>query len=322
MKNFYGRMVNPASRENVTIDEGIQQWQNYNAARNLSEHSIRFYEDCTGIFKDFHDGGQLCSTITEPLILEYIAYLRKRKIKDTSVNSYMRGIRAMCYYFMKMGYTEPFPIVLTKAVKEIKPTYTDHELKILLEKPDIKKVTFVEYRNWVLVNYLLATGNREATVCNLKIRDIDFDSDTIHLTRTKNRREQLIPMSRTLRSVLKEYLKYREGEMDDWLFCTVNGERMTENTLKLAINKYNKKRGVQKTSVHLFRHTFAKKWVLNGGDPFRLQKILGHSSMDVVREYVDMFGADLQRDFDSFNALEEFSGGGKKSAPISMKKRR
>lgn len=322
MKKFYGRMVNPENHTaSVTINEGIRQWQNYNTARNLSAHSIRFYEDCVGIFRDFYDCEQLCSTITEQVIFDYIAWLRKRDVRDTTVNSYMRAVRAMCYYFMKLGYTAPFPITLAKAAKEIKETYTDYELEILLKKPDIKTVTFAEYRNWVAVNYLLATGNRESTVCNLKIRDIDFDSDTIHLTRTKNRREQLIPMSRTLRDVLKEYLKYREGEPDDWLFCNVNGERLSENGLKLAINKYNKKRGVQKTSVHLFRHTFAKKWILNGGDVFRLQKLLGHSSMDIVREYVNMFGDDLRRDFDSFNPLEEF-GSKKKTAPISMKKRK
>jgi integrase/recombinase XerD len=67
------------------------------------------------------------------------------------------------------------------------------------------------------------------------------------------------------------------------------------------------RRGVEKTSIHLFRHTFSKKWIKNGGDIFRLQKILGHSSMKVVREYVNMFNDDLKDNFDRFNPLEEFS---------------
>jgi len=54
----------------------------------------------------------------------------------------------------------------------------------------------------------------------------------------------------------------------------------------------------------LFRHTFAKKWILNKGDPFRLKTILGHSTMDMVNEYVAIFGKDLQRDFDIFNPLD------------------
>jgi len=61
---------------------------------------------------------------------------------------------------------------------------------------------------------------------------------------------------------------------------------------------------VQKTSVHLFRHTFAKKWILSGGDIFRLQKLLGHSSLEIVKEYVNIFGADLKAQYDTFNPLE------------------
>jgi integrase/recombinase XerD len=155
-----------------------------------------------------------------------------------------------------------------------------------------------------MINYLMATGNREATVCDLKIKDVNFDDDVIILRRTKNGREQIIPMSKAIRAILKEYLKYRKGTAEDFLFCNVNGERLTEAGMRIAIRKYNHKRGVMKTSVHLFRHTFAKKWILNGGDVFRLQKILGHSSMEIVREYVNMFGDDLKRDFDSFNPLD------------------
>ncbi|MCR3761907.1 site-specific integrase, partial [Clostridium felsineum] len=52
-------------------------------------------------------------------------------------------------------------------------------------------------------------------------------------------------------------------------------------------------------------HTFAKKWILSGGDIFRLQKILSHSTLDMVRVYVDMFTSDLQKDFSTFNPLDQ-----------------
>jgi len=52
------------------------------------------------------------------------------------------------------------------------------------------------------------------------------------------------------------------------------------------------------------------------GDIFRLQKLLGHKSMEIVKEYVNMFNADLQKDFNEFNPLEKFS---KINKTISMK---
>ncbi|MFW6015548.1 MAG: tyrosine-type recombinase/integrase [bacterium] len=96
---------------------------------------------------------------------------------------------------MKFDYLDSFKVDLVKEKKKIKVTYTDAEIRILLKKPNLKKCLFAEYRNWVVINYLLATGNRVGSIVNLKIKDVDFDSGYIHLKFIKNRREQVIPLS-------------------------------------------------------------------------------------------------------------------------------
>jgi len=215
---------------------------------------------------------------------------------------------------MEMGYMPKFNIRLMKCDKEIKEAYTTEELEMLLKKPDIKKVGFAEYRNWVIVNYLLGTGNRLRTLVNLKWADVDFQNDLIRLTAVKNRKQQMIPLSSTLKTILKEYRLYRKGDTDDYVFCSQYGEQMHKAGAETAIRRYNNQRGVTKRSIHLFRHTFAKLWILNGGDIFRLQKILGHSSLDIVKEYVNMFSADLQQNFDEFNPLENIKVNQKKTS--------
>lgn len=62
--------------------------------------------------------------------------------------------------------------------------------------------------------------------------------------------------------------------------------------------------GVNVTSIHSFRHTFAKNWILSGGDIVRLKTIMGHSNIAVTNEYLAMFGQDLQMDFEKFNPLD------------------
>jgi len=69
----------------------------------------------------------------------------------------------------------------------------------------------------------------------------------------------------------------------------------------------------------LYRHTFAKQWILNGGYIFRLQKILGHSDLTVVKEYVHMFSNDLAIDFDKFNPLDNLKINSSKNV-IKMKR--
>ena len=66
---------------------------------------------------------------------------------------------------------------------------------------------------------------------------------------------------------------------------------------------FNIARGVTKTSLHLFRHTFAKNYILAGGGMAQLQAILGHSTMDMTRRYVNLYGQDIQKDFNRFNPL-------------------
>lgn len=304
-----------------TLKEGFEEFIKDCEARNLSKQTVDYYKNCYKILLKVQDT-QEEQEEEEPIFTEEtkLSLIQSQDLgiinryllenyKATSVNSYLRGIRAIFYFFMDLNYMPKMQVGLVKATKQVKPTYTDEELERLLKKPNIKakNATFSEYRNWVIINYLLATGNRVSTICNIKNENVNLTTDIIVLEKTKNRKEQAIPISRSLHNILKEYMSYREGEPQDYLFCNQSGYKFTEDALKHAISKYNKKRGVRKTSCHVFRHTFAKKWILNGGDIFRLQKLLGHSSMEMVREYVEMFGEDLQRDYNTFNPLESLN---------------
>ena len=294
---------NPTS---LTLEELFNRFIAFKKIKNLSPESIDYYENCFEFFTGHYSATLPCAEITKDVCLGYIQYLQQTRphLKDVTLNTYLRGVRALVYYGMELGYIPKFKLELIKADKELKETYTDEELTLLLKKPNIKKCGFAEYRNWVLVNYLLATGNRLLTVMNLKIKDIDFADGMIALTHTKNRKQQVVPLSQTMVRILQEYLQYRQGQPDDYLFCNIYGKQFSKGGLQTTIQDYNHRRGVNKTSIHLFRHTFAKNWIMNGGDIFRLQKLLGHSSLEIVKEYVNIFGADLKAQYDTYNPLE------------------
>ena len=69
-------------------------------------------------------------------------------------------VRAFLYWCMEKGYLEKYPIRLVRADDPIKEPYTTDELQKLLKEPDCKTCSFAEYRNWVIVNFLLGTGCR------------------------------------------------------------------------------------------------------------------------------------------------------------------
>ncbi len=292
-----------------TVRECFEGYITKCTVRNLSPQTISTYRKHYDVFEEFLGGSDTpMSEIEERHIDDLIICLRNRpNCGDITVNSYLRSIRSFLYYAMELKLIPRFKIKLLKVEKKIKETYTDSELSRLLKKPDISKCGFTEYKMWVFVNYLIATGNRISSVLNIKIKDLDFDNAAISITKTKNRKAQIIPMSATLAVVLKEYLSYRKGDIDDYVFCSAYGGKGDIRTYQESLAKYNNSRGVAKTSAHLFRHTFAKMWILNGGDIFRLQKILGHSDITIVREYVNMFNTDLAIGFNDFNPLDSIA---------------
>lgn len=303
------KKIEMSKKSNITINEAFELFIRKCKVKNLTDLSISSYEKKIIHFYEFLDKNLPITVVNSDTVDNYILWLRENtEANDITINSYLRTVRAFLYYCMECNYIPSFKINLIKAEKKIKETYTDEELIRLLQKPDTANCSFSCYKTWVFENYLLATGNRISTALDVCIEDIDFQNHVITLKKTKNRKQQIIPLSHTLSDILQEYLQFRGGNPSDYLFCNEYGEKATERTYQQLVRRYNIKRNVNKTSCHLFRHTFAKQWILAGGDIFRLQKILGHSDLTVTKEYVNMFGQDLQLDFERFNPLDNMKG--------------
>lgn len=311
------RKIQLVKNEEMMLEELKEQYLRRCKIRNLSEYTITYYQNCCSSFlKCFDEEIILVHQIDRRMVEEYILILRDRGIKNSTIQTYLRGLKAIVNYGIDLGYIQRFKIELPKATFEIKSIYTDEEIMNLLEKPDMRN--FSEYRNYVIINFLLATGVRSIELLNVSIADIDVVQEMITLRRTKNGKHRFIPISRSLKALLYEYMEYRgSSEATQYLFCNEFGRQLKRSSIQHGITKYCSKRGVQKHSIHLFRHTFATKWILNGGDPFQLQRILGHSSMKMVNRYINMTGEDLKIRFNECNPLEQLQTN--KKEHISMK---
>lgn len=245
----------------------------------------------------------MASDVTRDFMDDYILHLKGTGVKAVTINTYIRGISPIIKYGMSMGLIKEFGFKEIKTTEEIKQVYTHEELKILLKKPEIN--SFTEYRNWVIINFLMRTGIRALELRSIKIKDVDLRGSMLLVSRTKSRRQRYIPISRSLNKTLMEYLDFRKAEsVDEFLFCNEFGQYLPRTTLQMAIIKYCTKRGVLKHSLHLFHHTFANMWIVNQSNIFSLQKILGHSSLKQVNHYANLAMDDVKRNFDSFCALE------------------
>ena len=81
---------------------------------------------------------------------------------------------------------EQLDIKMVKGQESIKETYSEDELKKLLRRPE--KDAYCEWRSWAVINWILATGNRAKTVCNVKMQDINIPDGEIILRETKKQK--------------------------------------------------------------------------------------------------------------------------------------
>jgi integrase/recombinase XerD len=297
--------------DRLTVSQAFSEFLGNCKLKNLTQATITSYTQHFKKFQQFLQQDMDVSFLSQKVINDYLLHLQDTSDNPESINSNIRHIRAVLNFCADNNYCQPFKIKLLKFQQKLKETYSEQELSIMLKKPNIKLCDFTEYRNWVMINFITATGCRISSVVNIKKHEIDLDNAMVTLSHTKNKSAQILPLPPSLVSVLKEYTRYRQSSEGEFLFCNNVGNILLPHSASKAIADYNRSRGISKTSVHLLRHAFAKNWVLMGGDVFRLQKQLGHSTLEMSRRYANIYDRDLHKGTEQFNLLEKLKQGSK-----------
>lgn len=305
----------------LTIRQVYQSFMIAQKERGNSKATLDFYSRCyKKLAAVTEDGEEYADVLVREGFQTYFIE-SLGKVNQQTVNSYLRGYRAFGRFCEEKGYISGFSCPIKEVEPELKQVYTHKELAALLVKPPIEQ--FEQYRNYTIIVLLLATGARANTIINLKISDVDLDEGYIVFNRTKNNKVVRIGLERKAQRDIREYILYwRKGEgirPDDYLFCNAYGEQFTRSGLSKAIASYNVKRGVMKTSLHLFRHTFAKNWITSGGDIISLARILTHSELEMVKRYANLYSTDIKDKIDKHSALSQVRIGSGKTLK-SMKR--
>lgn len=292
----------------LTFEEGCNKYLDNCRQRNLREGTIKHYKQSYMQFYKYFDPETPIEDIDEKAYNGYVIYLKETYNNDVSINSYLRDLITTLHYLINEGYLAPFKMKAIKVDKNNVETYTDEELKLLLRKPNIKNCKFIEYQSWVMTNFLFCTGVRQRSLMNIQIKDIDFNNNVVYVNVTKSRKPLIVPVNQTMSNILSEYLKYRQYKTtDDYLFCNVFGQQLVKSTCYHMLYDYNKRRGVETTGIHRYRHTFAKHWIINGGNVVTLSKILGHSNLSITQNYINLLVSDVAKQVNEINLLDRFT---------------
>jgi integrase/recombinase XerD len=294
------------TEKSENIKDVYVEFQRKNQLKNLSKYTIWYYANTLRPFFNYLSGVGISSIkqVNRNVIGDYILTLKNRHPNAITVNTHIRAVRAFMYFGMDNGYLPYFKIYTLKQPEKVMQTYSDADVKKLIARPNLKTCSFVTYRNWVMVNYFLETGNRLRSALNIRVGDVHFPERRITIRATKNRAEIETPITKTLQSILPPYISAWGLRDSMYLFPSVKGTQITRNAAEQAIHNYNLSRGVKITSIHAFRHTFARNYIVTGGSAFKLQSLLGHKCLEETRHYVHLFGTDLACDIDAHSVIE------------------
>lgn len=306
-----------------TINEAFTEFMHVKKVKGLSTETLANYNRTMDIFCRDNDitRNTPITDITPTLVFEWVEKLQDKGIKQTSINHYLRDFRAFCYWCKAPSQRylrSTFKIEIANPQDASLKLFNDEDIKVLLIKPS-KGSRFVTWRSWAIINWVLATGNRASTICELKVSDIDFDNKEITLRHTKSKKLQIIPLSPTLEHIIKEYIKmFRRNDVEGWLFPNVGNGKLTRNALYQAFDDFAKSRGVEQHNIHGLRHNFAKGWVMNEGNAYKLQRVLGHSSIAMTQKYINLFSEDLKDNYEAFSPLDTMKAKARRTQVVKM----
>jgi integrase/recombinase XerD len=274
----------------------------------LSERTIHDYNVHFRYLKDFLGENITNTQFNKEIFKSYIAYMLHEKcLSPVTANVRIRTIRAFLRYCYLNGYIEEVIHDHFKPVKTKEDTlesFTPDEIKRLLGVIDDR--SYKGFRDKVIIYVLLDTLVRCSELVSIRRKNIDLKGGfiTLESEETKTKKARTVPISIKTIKLLKEYIELTESYGSEHLFLTYEGQLLSDNTVRKNLAEIGVVAGVTKrVSPHTFRHTGALFYILNGGDPFSLQKILGHSDMSMVRKYIQMTNTDVKKQHNIFSPL-------------------
>ena len=193
--------------------------------------------------------------------------------------------------------------------KRFARTFTGQEVDKILRAFD--KDTFIGFRNYVIVCVLLSTGMRKSELLDMSMLNVHFDVGVISVI-GKGNKQRNIPLSPLLKRLLKQYFARRTeycSEVDystSALWLSRGGTALTISGVNGLFRDLKKNLDIptKRLSAHTFRHTFAKSFLLNGGDVFTLQRLLGHADIATTQIYIDYTEKELKVQNNQYNPLD------------------
>jgi site-specific recombinase XerD len=166
-------------------------------------------------------------------------------------------------------------------------------------------------RNFAILMLFLDTGIRLDELVNLKLSKVDFVMGEMTVF-GKGSKERKVPIGTQAKRALLDYVTMERPEPvnplhKDIVFLNADSIPITHTAVEKIFQRIKKAAEVPKFHPHICRHTFSIRYLMNGGDAFSLQKILGHTTLEMTQHYVSMATGDVKEKHRKFSPMDNIN---------------
>lgn len=276
--------------------------------RGNSQRTVEYYTLSLNLFVEYV-GNMDIEKLNLVDLQNYYIYLKSRGVSSVTIQTYIRALRAFlnwCYDedYISVKLTDKFK--LPKAKQIYLDVLSDYEIAVLFQIFDTK--TFLGLRDYCICALMLDSGLRKNEVVTQSVFGCRY-LDGYIIVNGKGNRQRVVPIGFNTRKHLMKWDTLIKNLDGDILFRKQDGEPITGNTIKQLFYRLKEVSGIKRLRPHLLRHTFATRFIENGGDVFTLQCLLGHTTLDMSRKYTHLSSAKMVERYHAFSPLDNIKKG-------------
>jgi len=283
----------------LNLDEATAAFGLYCRSKGLAERTLQTYSYALHCLrKHLSPNGTSPPIPAAQELRGFIAAMLERGLARGTIRIRMRAIRAFSNYLEREGIVATSPmqaVQIPKVPASYPEIITKEQARKLLRAT--RRSTWTGKRNAAMLSTFLDTGLRLSELIAFNLEDVDLRTLTIRVRSGKGDKERHVYMGRALSRALRRWLEVRGfPEGDTPFFLTRDGNRLDLRNVERIVERIVQRARLGSVHItpHILRHTFATHFIQNGGDPFSLQRILGHSDIKTTMIYVNLAGVGLR----------------------------
>ena len=232
------------------------------------------------------------SAITQETIVSYVDSLTQRGYTKSTIARKIAALKTLFHWLSQHGLMHDDPTLRLKSPRVDKRTprlLSQEEVNALIDATATVSQPR-SARDRALLEVVYSTGMRVSEAINLRLEDIDLQSNELRCMGRGNRQRKTPLLPRAIEA-LRDYLGSARVELmgnasTDYVFLNPQGTRLTRQAVWLMTRQYARVAGIEgDVTPHTLRHSRAAHMLGDGEDVRRVQEWLGHANLATTQMY-------------------------------------